>query len=115
MNWPLACRAETILSGVIIRPDPEDANSTCLSLMLQTDIKGWIPHFVVNAFMARAPGNWQTNLTDYYWNTYSKQQEHQEPQEQQETPDKGDGEEPQEQQETPDKGDGDEAGTGGGD
>ena len=67
------CRAETILSGVIIRPHPEDANSTRMSLMLQTDMKGWIPHFIVNAFMARAPGNWQSTLTDYYWNVYSKQ------------------------------------------
>ena len=41
-------RAETILSGVIVRPDPEDPGSTKLSLMLQTDMKGWIPHMIVN-------------------------------------------------------------------
>ena len=44
-------RAETILSGVIVRPDPQDPNSTRMSLMLQNDIKGWIPHFVVNLFV----------------------------------------------------------------
>ena len=67
-------RAKTILSGVIVRPDPEDPGSTRLSMMLQTDMRGWIPHFVVNAFAAKAPSQWQTCLTNYFWNTYSKQQ-----------------------------------------
>lgn len=66
-------RAETILSGVIIRPDPEDpANSSKLSLMLQNDVKGWIPHFVVNAFAARAPLDWRDSLANYYASVYSK-------------------------------------------
>ena len=43
-------RAETILSGLVLRPFSDDPNSTRMSLMLQTDLKGWIPHFVVNAF-----------------------------------------------------------------
>lgn len=67
-------RAETILSGVIIRPVPDDPTSTRLSMMFQTDMKGWIPHFLTNAFAARSPGNWKENLTSYYWNVYSKQQ-----------------------------------------
>lgn len=46
-------RAETILSGVIVRPDPKDPNSTRMSLMLQNDIKGWIPHFIVNLFVGK--------------------------------------------------------------
>ena len=36
-------------------------------------MKGWIPHFIVNSFAARAPGSWQANLSDYYWNVYSKE------------------------------------------
>ena len=67
-------RAETILSGVVIRPDSEDANSTRMSVLLQNDAKGWIPHFIVNAFAARAPGNWRTSLAKYYHEVYSKRQ-----------------------------------------
>ena len=66
-------RAETILSGVIIRPDPEDpTNSTKMSIMLQNDVKGWIPHFVVNAFAAKAPIEWHDGLANYYAKFYSK-------------------------------------------
>lgn len=65
-------RGETILSGVIVRPDPEDANSTKMSVLLQNDVKGWIPHFIVNAFAARAPGNWRNDMANYYFNHYSK-------------------------------------------
>lgn len=71
-------RAETILSGVIIRPDPDDPESSVLSLMLQMDMKGWIPHFIVNAFAARAPAQWQSNLFNYYWNVYFPQQQEKE-------------------------------------
>ena len=67
-------RAETILSGVIIRPDPEDpTNSTKMSVMLQNDAKGWIPHFVVNAFAAKAPVEWHDSLALYYSRVYSQQ------------------------------------------
>ena len=41
--------------------------------MMQVNMKGWIPHFIVNSFAARAPGSWQANLSDYYWNVYSKE------------------------------------------
>lgn len=69
-------RGETILSGVIIRPDPEDpTNSSRLSLMLQNDIKGWVPHFVVNAFAARAPLEWRESLANYYHSVYTKKDE----------------------------------------
>lgn len=66
-------RAETILSGVIIRPDPEDpTNSTKMSIMLQNDAKGWIPHFIVNKFAANAPIDWHNSLAGYYSNVYSQ-------------------------------------------
>ena len=66
-------RAETILSGVIIRPDPEDpTNSTKMSIMLQNDVKGWIPHFIVNKFAANAPVDWHNGLASYYSNVYSQ-------------------------------------------
>lgn len=62
-----------ILSGVIIRPQPDDPASTRLSMMFQTDMKGWIPHFITNAFAAKAPATWKENLTNYYYNFYSKE------------------------------------------
>ena len=58
---------------MIVRPDPEDpSKSSKLSLMLQSDIKGWVPHFVVNAFAARAPMEWRESLANYYFNVYTK-------------------------------------------
>lgn len=61
------------MSGVIIRPDPEDpTNSTKMSIMLQNDAKGWIPHFVVNKFAASAPVDWHNSLATYYSNVYSQ-------------------------------------------
>ena len=68
-----SCRAETILSGTIIRPDPQDANSTRMSVLFQFNLKGWIPHFIVNAFAARAPGQWRDTLFNFYQNVYSKE------------------------------------------
>ena len=55
--------------------------------MLQVDMKGWIPHQVVNAFMARAPKSWLSSLSDYYWNVYSKRNQ-EEGQQQTETKEK---------------------------
>ena len=66
-------RAETILSGVIIRPDPENpGNSSKMSVLLQNDVKGWIPHFIVNAFAAKAPVEWHDSLANYYSQFYSR-------------------------------------------
>ena len=64
-------RAETILSGVIVRPDPDNAGSSKMSVLLQNDIKGWIPHFIVNAFTARAPEKWRESLATYYKEHYT--------------------------------------------
>ena len=76
------CRAETILSGTIVRPDPQDPNSTRMSILLQNDVKGWIPHFLVNAFAARAPGQWRDTLFNFYKNVYSKELQQQQESEQ---------------------------------
>ena len=79
VNFVVVClsvyyRAETILSGVLIRPSSDDPNSTRMSLIFQMDMKGWIPHFIVNAFAAKSPAAWHENLSRYYWNTFSKQE-----------------------------------------
>lgn len=44
-------------------------------MMFQSDMKGWIPHFISNAFAAKAPAGWLENLSDYYWKVYSKKQQ----------------------------------------
>lgn len=66
------CRAETILSGVIVRPDADDPNSSKMTVLLQNDIKGWIPHFIVNAFASSAPAAWRDDMANYYHQHYSK-------------------------------------------
>ncbi len=65
------CRGETILSGVIVRPDPSDPGSTKMSLLLQNDMKGWVPHMIVNAFASRAPETWRDSLEKYYHEQYA--------------------------------------------
>ena len=80
-HWLLVCiviflfcpsRAETILSGSIIRPYTDDPNSTRVTLLIQVDMKGWIPHTIVNTFGSKSPQTWHSNVTNYYWNDYSK-------------------------------------------
>eukprot|EP00731_Ephydatia_muelleri_P025093 Em0017g176a len=70
---PGIVRAVTIRSATIIRPDPNDPNSTRMTVLLQNDTKGWIPKFIVNAFAARAPGQWRDSMYNFYANVYSKE------------------------------------------
>ena len=65
-------RAETVFNGVVIRPDADNPNSARMSLMFQTDMKGWIPSFLVNMFARSSPGQWRNSLAEYYHNVYSK-------------------------------------------
>ena len=53
-----------------------------MSILLQNDVKGWIPHFIVNAFAARAPGQWRDTLFNFYQNVYSKELQQQQESEQ---------------------------------
>ena len=61
------------MSGTIVRPDPKDPNSTQVSILLQTDIKGWIPHFIVNIYARKKIGQWRDELYNFYHNVYSKE------------------------------------------
>ena len=65
-------RTETILSGIIIRPHPDDPKSTRVTVLIQVDMKGLIPHPIANAFLSKSPAEWQNSLAKYYWNDYSK-------------------------------------------
>jgi hypothetical protein len=72
---PNLIRGETILSGTIIRPDPEDPNSSKVSILIQSDLKGWIPKFVINLVVSKAPGAWRKELLKFYNEVYSKEKE----------------------------------------
>ncbi|XP_065844791.1 steroidogenic acute regulatory protein, mitochondrial-like [Oscarella lobularis] len=70
---PGIVRSETIFSGTIIRPDPNDANSSTISILFQVDLKGWIPAFVINILAASTPLEWRGELVKYHRDVYSKQ------------------------------------------
>ena len=64
---------KTHFLGVIIRPHADYPNSTTLTLVMHVDIKGWLPPIIANRYLAKAPENWHTLLSNYFWNVYSKQ------------------------------------------
>ena len=53
-------RAETIISGYILRPVTE--NSCTVTIISQNDIKGLIPKMLVNKVAAKAPADWVSNM-----------------------------------------------------
>ena len=63
------------MSGTIVRPD--GSNSTKMSILLQADIKGWIPHFIVNMFVRKKMDQWRDALYNFYHDVYSKELEQQ--------------------------------------
>ena len=66
-------RAETLFSGLVIRPDTEDpSNSSHLSILTQTDVKGLIPKLVINKALAKFPDHWRQLLISFYHDVYSK-------------------------------------------
>eukprot|EP01125_Pyxidicula_operculata_P006755 TRINITY_DN2317_c0_g1_i1.p1 TRINITY_DN2317_c0_g1~~TRINITY_DN2317_c0_g1_i1.p1 ORF type:complete len:237 (-),score=55.83 TRINITY_DN2317_c0_g1_i1:227-937(-) len=44
-------RAQSLMTGYMIRPDPNDANSCQMTYLTQTDLKGWIPDAIKNQAM----------------------------------------------------------------
>lgn len=55
-------RAETLISGYIVEQHPQDPNSTKVFIVAQTDVKGMIPKWLVNAVASKAPVQWTDNL-----------------------------------------------------
>lgn len=55
-------RANTIISGYLIRESKDYEGGTDMTILTQTDIKGQVPTFVVNMAAARAPSSWCTNF-----------------------------------------------------
>ena len=54
------------MSGTIVRPHSKNPDSTRVCILLQIDMKGWIPKFIVNYMVRFAPGNWREDLVDFY-------------------------------------------------
>ncbi|CDJ42325.1 hypothetical protein ETH_00018720 [Eimeria tenella] len=55
-------RAETLISGYLMRQSSSDPNSSSLFIVAQTDVKGLLPKWLVNSTAARAPVSWVDNL-----------------------------------------------------
>ena len=55
-------RAETIISGYYMQDDPEIPGHSILGVLSQTDLKGNIPHFLVNKFAPKASRGWVKSL-----------------------------------------------------
>ncbi len=55
-----AIRAETLMSGYLI--SKIDENTTHLILISQTDIKGYVPNWIVNYAASKAPVSWLKRL-----------------------------------------------------
>ena len=55
-------RAETIISGYYMQDDPNEPGHSILGVLSQTDIKGNIPHFLVNKFAPKSSRNWIKSL-----------------------------------------------------
>ena len=55
-------RAETIISGYYMQDDPDNPGHSILGVLSQTDLKGNIPHVLVNKFAPKSSKNWVKSL-----------------------------------------------------
>ena len=55
-------RAETIISGYYMQDDPNDPEKSILGVLSQTDLKGNIPHVLVNKFAPKSSRGWVKSL-----------------------------------------------------
>ena len=55
-------RAETIISGYYMKDDPDEPGHSILGVLSQTDLKGNVPHFLVNKFAPRSSKGWVKSL-----------------------------------------------------
>ena len=55
-------RAETIISGYYMQDDPQEPGHSILGVLSQTDLKGNLPHFLVNKFAPKASKGWVKSL-----------------------------------------------------
>ena len=55
-------RAETIISGYYMKDYPDEPGHSILGVLSQTDLKGNVPHFLVNKFAPRSSKGWIKSL-----------------------------------------------------
>lgn len=72
---PKVVRAETLLSVSIIRPDEKDPNSSVLTTIAHTDMKGLLPAFVVNGAILQSGDTWRANMLKFYNEVYIKEKQ----------------------------------------
>ena len=58
------------MTGIQLYVDKDDPNSTRVNLLLQDDIKGYIPKFLSNSFYRQAPIEWRDSLYKFYHDVY---------------------------------------------
>eukprot|EP00397_Hematodinium_sp_SG-2012_P004601 GEMP01004613.1.p1 GENE.GEMP01004613.1~~GEMP01004613.1.p1 ORF type:complete len:636 (+),score=107.46 GEMP01004613.1:88-1908(+) len=64
-EWPVGrgnVRAESTINGYVIRPEKDDPWKTRISIVANTEIKGLIPTWTVNAMASRLPPRWVSAL-----------------------------------------------------
>ena len=72
---PKIVRAETKLSVSIIRPDESDSNSSVLTTISHTDMKGILPEFVINYAFIKGGDDWRNVMVTFYKNVYAKEKQ----------------------------------------
>ena len=72
---PKVVRAETLLSVSIIRPHDKDANSSVLTTIAHTDMKGLLPAFVVNGAILSSGDAWRATMVKFYNEVYVKEKQ----------------------------------------
>ena len=72
---PKVVRAETLLSCIIVRPDEKDPNSSVVTTIAHTDIKGMLPEFVVNSAILSSGDAWRASLVKFYNEVYVKEKQ----------------------------------------
>ena len=72
---PKVVRAETLLSCIIIRPDDTDQNSSVITTIAHTDMKGLLPEFVINSAILSAGDTWRATMVKFYNEVYAKEKQ----------------------------------------
>jgi len=54
----------THISGYLFKQSPDDPESTIMTLIAQTDIRGMVPKSLVNYNAQRMPKKWVRDFTD---------------------------------------------------
>ena len=72
---PKVVRAETLLSCIIVRPDDKDPNSSVVTTIAHTDMKGMLPEFVVKSSIVSYGDTWRAVAVKFYHEVYLKEKQ----------------------------------------